>query len=339
MSSATLKKDLLADFPRSRYTVLYHINLFATARTRRKPAIFKPCAEMRDVMYRSKTFGFTFDDYDNEECNVNTLFQSILTDNELPELEEIIIGDWKDAWDDEAGSAQILIDGILENKDRFSHIKSLFIGDMDFESCEVSWIIQGDYSRLWSALPNLEKLVIKGSTNLELGNIAHEKLQHLEIICGGLPKSVIASVRDANLPSLKTLLLYIGVEDYGFDGDISTIKDLLAQSDFKELTYLGLTDSEIQDDVTEAVMQSGYISQIETLDLSMGTLTDKGGRILLDRLPEFPNIKNLNVEYHFLSDEMMEKLENLPGIKVNADDQQEPDEYDGDIYYYPMLTE
>ena len=42
---------------------------------------------------------------------------------------------------------------IAEKADRFRHITKLFIGDMDYETCEVSWIIQGDYSRLWKAMP------------------------------------------------------------------------------------------------------------------------------------------------------------------------------------------
>ncbi len=143
----------------------------------------------------------------------------------------------------------------------------------------------------------------------------------------------------AKLPSLRVLTLYIGVDDYGFDGDSSTIQDLLSQSDFPKLTYLGITDSEMQDDIAEAVLSSKYIDQIFTLDLSMGTLTDKGGELLLNELPKHSNIMLLNLEYHFLSDEMMEKLEGIDGIDVNVDDQQEADEYDGEIYYYPMLTE
>ena len=35
---------------------------------------------------------------------------------------------------------------------------------------------------------------------------------------------------------------------------------------------------------------------------------------------------------------MMEKLEALEA-EVDVDDQQEDDEYDGEIYRYPMLTE
>ena len=287
-------------------------------------------------MYKSKRFEYTYSDYDEDDKNAETMIEDIMNDPEFSGLEEIVIGDWGGAWEE---SAQPLIDGMIENKEKFSHIKSLFIGDMDFESCEVSWIMQADYSKLWEAMPQLEKIVIKGSADLELGNIEHDNLQHFEIICGGLPKDNIASVKNAKLPSLQTLLLYIGVDDYGFDGDISTIKDLLANSDFPKLTYLGLTDSETQDQSTEAVFDSKYISQITTLDLSMGSLTDKGGQMLLEKLPDYPNIKNLNLEYHYLSDKMMHKLEDLADVEVNVDDQQEADDYDGEVYYYPMLTE
>ena len=71
----------------------------------------------------------------------------------------------------------------------------------------------------------------------------------------------------------------------------------------------------------------------------MGSLTDKGGQILLDKIPKYPNIKQLELEYHYMSDEMMEKLEALPGVQVNVEDQQEADDYDGELYFYPMLTE
>lgn len=226
----------------------------------------------------------------------------------------------------------------LENKEKFSHIKSLFIGDMDFEECEVSWIVQGNYEKLFEAMPQLEKLTIKGSTGLSLGKVNAPNLRSFEIICGGLPQEVIQSIRDAKLPELEELRLYFGVEDYGFDGSIEDVKELLEQSDFPKLQILGLCDSEIQDEICEAVLASKYIKQIERLELSMGSLTDKGGQLLLDKLPEFPNIKELDLHYHYLSDEMMEKLENLP-IEVDIDEQNEPDEWDDEIYYYPMLTE
>ncbi len=227
---------------------------------------------------------------------------------------------------------------MVEHGDQFAGIKSLYIGDMDFEECEVSWIEQADYSKLWAAMPQLEELTIKGSTNLSLGSIQHENLKSLEIICGGLPKDVMASIGAAKLPALKRLSLYMGIDDYGFDGGLEAIVAMLEQSDFPKLEELGLLDSEIQDEIAETVVKSRYMKQIHKLDLSCGTMTDKGGQWILDEVPKYDNIKEVDLSYHYMSDEMMEKLQELQA-DVDVDDQQEDDEYDGEIYRYPMLTE
>lgn len=286
-------------------------------------------------MAKSKKFFYSWEDYEDGGKNAQTMIADILADKELAELDELIIGCWGESWEN---SAQSIIDGIVENKDKFTGIKRLFVGDMDYEECEVSWIEQADYSRLWEAMPQLEGLTIKGSTNLSLGNIEHENLKSLHIICGGIPKEVLASVASAKLPALEILSLYIGIENYGFDGSVEDIKAMLDESEFPKLKELGILDSEIQDEIAEAVVSCKYMKQIETLDLSCGTLTDKGGEVLLDVLPNFANIKNVNLEHHYLSDKMMKKLSELPA-DVNVDEQQEDDEYDGEIYRYPLLTE
>lgn len=286
-------------------------------------------------MAKSKKFFYSWEDYEDGGKNAQTMIADILADKELAELDELIIGCWGESWEN---SAQSIIDGIVENKDKFTGIKRLFVGDMDYEECEVSWIEQADYSGLWEAMPQLEGLTIKGSTNLSLGNIEHENLKSLYIICGGIPKEVLASVAGAKLPALEVLSLYIGIENYGFDGSVEDIKAMLDKSEFPKLKELGILDSEIQDEIAEAVVSCKYMKQIETLDLSCGTLTDKGGEVLLDVLPNFENIKNVNLEHHYLSDKMMKKLSELPA-DVNVDEQQEDDEYDGEIYRYPLLTE
>ena len=288
---------------------------------------------MADQTGKSKTYSYDYEDYENGK-KAETMLEEILADPKFPGLEELIIGGWGGEYE----SCQAILDGIAANVDRFSHITKLFIGDMDYEVCEVSWIMQGNYSNLWKAMPQLKELTIKGSTNLELGVIEHDNLESLTIICGGLGKDVIEEIAKAKLPNLQKLLLYIGVEDYGFDGDAETVRELLSVSDFPKLTYLGITDSEIQDELTEVVLESKYIRQITTLDLSNGTLTDKGGELLLEKIPELPNIEKLDLHYHYLSDEMMEKLENLP-LAVDVSEQEEADEWDGKLWYNAMLTE
>ena len=290
-------------------------------------------------MYKSKRF---FNDYDAVEDgkNAKTLIEEIVNDPEFNELEEIVIGCWGEAWDEE--DAQPMVDYIADNAQKFSHIKSLFVGDMDYEDCEVSWIMQADYTRLWDAMPQLEKFTVKGSMELTLGLKSHENLKSLEIICGGLPTDVIEEVGNAKLPNLETLILYIGVDNYGFDGDINTIKTFLEKSDFPKLKYLGIVDSEIQDEVTEVVLNCKYMDQINTLDLSKGTLTDKGGELLIDGMKSHPNITKLDLYFHFLSDDMMEKMKNMADERGNLEvilDEKQENEYNGRNYYYAMLTE
>ncbi len=285
-------------------------------------------------MYKSKKYCYSWEDYDNGK-NAETLISEILEDKELKKLEEIIIGDWGESYDD---SCQSIIDDIIENKEKFTHIKSLFIGDMEYDECEVSWIVQGNYGKLWSALPNLKELRIKGSNELDLGEINHENLEVLEIICGGLSKSVISQIEKAKLPNLKKLNLYLGINCYGFDGDINTIKGLLEHSNFPNLIYLGLNDSYIQDEVTEAILHSKYISQIRILDLSNGVLTDKGGQMLLEEIPKYNNIEKLDLHYHYLSNEMMEKLDEF-SIEIDLSEQNELELWDGRVFSWPMLTE
>lgn len=284
---------------------------------------------------KTKKYCYTWDEYEEGGKDAKTMIEEIVADAELAELDEVVVGCWGESWDNDV---QPIIDGIVENKDKFAGIKSLFIGDMDFEECEVSWIEQGNYEKLWGALPNLEELTIKGSSNLSLGEIRHDHLKSLEIICGGLPTEVIKSIQKAKLPALESLKLYIGVEDYGFDGTVEDIENMLTESDFPCLKELGIMDSEIQDDVAKAVTKSKYMKQVETLDLSLGVLTDEGGQVLLDTLPANSNIKTVNLEYHYMSDAMMAKLSALDA-EVNVDDQQESEEYHGEIYRYPMLTE
>lgn len=285
-------------------------------------------------MGKSKIYSYDYDEYESGK-SAETMAEDILADPEFSELEELIIGGWGGEYEDDC---QPILDAIADNADKFSHITKLFVGDMDFEVCEVSWIMQGNYSRIWKAMPQLKELTIKGSMELTLGEIEHENLESLTIICGGLGKDVIKEIEKAKLPNLKKLLLYIGVENYGFDGDAGTIKELLANSDFPKLTYLGIEDSEIQDELTEVVLESKYISQISTLDLSNGTLTDKGGSLLLEKLPDLPNIRKLDVHHHYLSDEMMEKLEKL-SVETDLSEQEDAEEWNGQIWYNAMLTE
>ena len=287
-------------------------------------------------MEKSKRYEISYEQYDRG-VTPKDMMDEILSDPELGQLNEIIIGCWGDSWD---GGCQEIVDRFVEDADKFSHIEKLFIGDMGYEECEVSWIIQADYSRLWAVMPQLKELTIKGSTDLSLGEICHENLEALTIICGGLPHNIFEELQHAKLPNLRKLLLYIGVPDYGFDGDETTVKALLDSADFPKLEYLGIVDSEIQDELTRVVLESRFMDQIHTLDLSCGTLTDKGAELILEKVSKYPKIKTLDLHFHYLSDEMMARLKNeLTDITIDLSEQNEKEVYRGKVWMNAMLTE
>lgn len=285
-------------------------------------------------MGKSKKYEYDYEQYEAGK-GPDSMVRDILADPEFGEVTDVVIGSWGSAWEN---GCQKILDEIADNGAGFAHVEKLFVGDMDYEECEVSWIIQGNYSRLWKALPDLKELTIKGSTDLVLGQVEHENLESLTIICGGLPALVMEEIGNAKLPNLRKLVLYIGIDNYGFDGDGDTVQNLLEKSDFPKLEYLGIEDSEIQDELAHVVLESKYMKQIHTLDLANGTLTDKGGRMLLEKLPSFPNIKMLDVHYHYMSDGMVSKLKELP-VEVDAAEPNEPEEYGGEIWMNAMLTE
>lgn len=276
-------------------------------------------------------FGLSYEDTEDGKSNQD-LIDAILNYEKLSTLKHLTITMWEDPYEEEF--CQQIIDQLIANSERFSTLESLRMGDMTSEDCEISWIIQADYSKLWQALPNLKAITIQGGSYLALGDIASDALESIKIITGGLPKSVLQSIAQAKTPNLNKLNLYLGVEDYGFNGNIADIKALIEQSDFPKLEYLGLCNSELQDDIAKLLVTCKYAATIKTLDLSKGTLSDKGAQTILDHASNLKNLQFLDLSYHYLSEEMQKKLQQLP-FSVDVSDPQEEE----DDYTWPMFTE
>ena len=163
-------------------------------------------------------------------------------------------------------------------------------------------------------------------------------MRSLEIISGGLPTEVVEDIIASDFPNLEKLILYVGVEDYGFEGDLEIFRPLFSKERFPKLTYLGLVNSEEQDNIVEMFLQSDILPQLETMDISAGTLKDVGAQLLLDNLDKISHLKFIDMSYNYLSKDMKKKLQALP-MKIDVSDTQDADEDDDEVYYYPMITE
>ncbi|GGJ76249.1 STM4015 family protein [Deinococcus aquiradiocola] len=247
---------------------------------------------------------------------------------ELPGAERtpgLVIGQW----DEEIGTGtepDDMIAALVAAAPRLPALRVLFVNDITSEECEVSWITNGDLGPLLAAYPALEVLGVRGGNALRLGHANLPALHTLILQAGGLSAEVVRDVVTSDFPALTHLELFLGTEDYGATSTPEDLTPLLLGGRFPHLKYLGLKNSDRQDEVAQVVANAPVLDGLEVLDLSLGTLSDEGAAALLGS-PGVRGLKRLIVAHHWCSEETVRQLEAL-GPEVDASDAQEADEDD-----------
>ncbi len=115
-------------------------------------------------------------DYDDAEDGVTApgLLKKFLKDPNAGKIKALIIGSWEEAFDE---SCEKILEVLVDQSEVLGSLKALFVGDMTYEECEISWIAQGDYKGVINAFPELEELRVRGSEGLRLGGLNHKKLK------------------------------------------------------------------------------------------------------------------------------------------------------------------
>lgn len=263
-------------------------------------------------------------EYDDER-KMSDLFEQFLQSADKSKLDALVIGMWGEPYEE---SANDIIEALIARAPELPALRALFIGDMTYEECEISWIIQGDYTPLLNAFPKLEELRIRGAQELSLQPVTHTALRKLTIESGGLPSEVVEALIASSLPALEHLELWLGSDGYGFDGDVELYRRVVGALAGPSLRYLGLRDSELADQLAEWLAGEEAVGRLHTLDLSLGTLGDEGARALLDS-PHVRTLQRLDLSHHYISPALQQQLKALP-LEVVLDDAQEED--DGDRY-------
>lgn len=307
-----------------------HVNEFAG-----KPVIdYDPDAGIRDPVKYHYRIGFGYEAYEAEEPLTNRI-AAFLDEPDVDKTTGIIIGAWEEVGTG-TGSGPI-VEALVAAKPKLPNVKAIFLGDIICEESEISWILQSDISPLFLAYPQLEHFRVRGNEGLNLGFLKSDCLQSLVIETGGLSTRVVQQVATAELPNLKHLEMWLGTEDYGGDVTIGDLEPILSGKRFPKLQYLGLRDSEFTDSIAVAVANAPITERIKVLDLSLGTLTDKGARALLGS-SAVQKLEKLDLHYHYLSNKMMNKFL-FSDIDVDVSDQQEAENYDGEPFRYPAVME
>ena len=263
------------------------------------------------------------------------LWRQFLADPNAASVEAVVISDWGGAGEGEGPDE--VVKALVEAKAQLPMLRALFMGEMTMEESEISWIQQTDLSPLWGAYPGLEHVQVRGGENLSLGDLNLPSLETLILESGGLPAEVVEQICAADLPQLRHLELWLGSDNYGGTTSLDDLAPILSGEVFTGLDYLGLRDCEYADQLAGALSQSPVVAALKSLDLSLGNLSDEGAEALL-RSPDLQQLAKLDLHYHFLSDGMSARFENLP-IEVDLSDQQEADDDGDEVYRYIAVSE
>jgi hypothetical protein len=257
------------------------------------------------------------------------VFADFLARVDTSAVQAVVIASWGQSYETSSVEAVGLLAGAA---DRLPALRTIFLGDIAQDEAEISWITQSDVSPLLKAYPQLERLWIRGSQGLEIEILEHHGLAALVVECGGLPGEFARHVDASELPNLEYLELYLGVDEYGGDVTATDLTEILAGAKFPKLTYLGLRDAINANEMAEALADAPVVAQLEVLDLSLGALTDAGADALLNGQP-LTHLERLDLHHHYLSDAMMDRIEEAflgTGTEVDVNEQEEPDEFDED---------
>lgn len=274
-------------------------------------------------------------DYDSDPEELLDVLAKLLDRVPAESVRALVVGAWGSCYDTPPP-----VDRLVALAPRLTGLRALFLGEMTYEECEISWIRHHDITALVEAYPALEVLRVRGAQGLRIDPVHHRALRELAFESGGLPADLVRGVAGSDLPALTHLELWLGVDDYGRDATVADLGPVLTGERLPALRHLALCNTDLADEITAAVATAPVVPRLEVLDLSRGTLTDAGAETLLAGQP-LTHLRQLDLHHHYLSEEVAKRVvARLDGVTVDVTDPQEAEEYDDDeVYRYPAVGE
>ncbi|MFE1443669.1 STM4015 family protein [Streptomyces sp. NPDC058739] len=281
----------------------------------------------------------TSDVYDADE-EWEAAFERFCAQVDTTGVRALVVGAWREAYDTDPSA---VVAALLAARDRLPALRALFLGDMVFEECEISWINQTDVTALLTGFPGLEEFGVRGGSGLGLSGLRHERLRKLTAETGGMPAAFVRGVGASDLPALVHLDLWLGTSEYGADTEVSDLEPLLSGTRLPSLRHLALRNSEIQDEIAAAAASAPVVARLEVLDLSMGVLTDEGAAALLGGQP-LTHLKQLDLHHNYISGPLKDRLRETlepAGVELDLDDADADadEDDDGTVWRYVAVGE
>jgi len=229
-----------------------------------------------------------------------------------------------------------------------SELPELHVGDID-DNIDMAHHTVGAIGQAISrAFPKLEWLTVKSSeqdyrevATFSVANLALPRLRELVIETCSMSKQRVAEVLAAKLPKLERLELWFGDAEYGADATLAELGELLNGRVFPDVRQLGLRNAMFTDQLVRALPGSAIAARLESLDVSMGTLTNDAALELAANAPAFPALETLDVDDNFLSPDVIERVQAaFDGKDVVSRRQKEPDRsIPGEVHLFVSVHE
>lgn len=246
------------------------------------------------------------------------LFERFTANPACSATKAIIIGAFHG--DDPEQSSEEAVELLVSARRLLPNLRGIFLGDILSEENEISWIFQTDVSPLFTAYPELEHFRVRGGQELSFGGgIQHAALKSLIVESGGTSAATIREILVSNLPALEHLEIWMGDDNYGGDSSIEDLQPVFEGIHWPKLKYLGLRNCPYADDIAAAIVQAPILGQLETLDLSLGTLGDEGASALLE-CDAISGLRKLDLHHNYISEEVGKALEKrFRSVDVSSD--------------------
>ncbi len=250
------------------------------------------------------------------------IFSSIINHPSGRFIQSIEVGDiWTDEMLDFSEIANALGNGPKTLR-KLSIERSEF--DISGVTCDVG--MSGAASPFSGGCPNLREVLIEAG-DLSIGKVNLPEVRDFRLQSGGLPASTVKEVAAATWPKLTTLHLWLGDEEYGASASIEDLGPIFEGKNLPSVTHLGLMNTELSNEICEALPGAAIAAQLEVLDLSMGTMTTEGAQALVNGKSSFPNLKRLNVDDNSISEEGQALLKDFCAEVTIGDQEDEEDRY------------
>ena len=259
---------------------------FATSR----PETFE--LEWRLGFIRSATIGWEMFGGESEEDPSSAQLAAFLALPSARFLEKLALGPT-------AHDEELMLDELAAPIEEAAppNLRELYLGDTS------DWDISSTSTRMprSSSIPRMRTLRLRGGDVTLDEAIDLPELVSFTVESGSLDSGSLRAISAARWPNLESLEIWFGDPNYGASGGVAEVAALLDGRGLGKLRHLGLRNCPFADELAGALASSRILSQLATLDLSMGNLSDRGVATMLADAPRFSHLQALDLDDNALT--------------------------------------